>query len=105
MNPHKLIGALELAERAGVTYKQIDSWTKLSHLKAEPRQPGTGHKRLYKPGEVRVAQIMGSLVGAGVAAPVAARAARSAILEMDTQGPIFMAELVRGVAVTGRIPA
>lgn len=104
MNPRH-IGALELADLAGLTYKQVDHWTKRRFLKPEPNPGGTGHKRTYKAAEVRVAQIMGELTRAGVTASVAAKAARGAILEVDKAGPVFMAELARGVAVTGRIPA
>jgi len=101
----RLMGAIELADRAGVSYKQIDTWTKLHYLRAEPNPGGTGHKRAYKPGEVRVAQIIGALTRASVVSSVAAKAARTAILEVDTKGPLFMSELVPGVAVTGRISA
>lgn len=101
----QLMGALELAARAGVTYKQIDTWTKRHYLRPEPSPGGTGNKRTYKPGEVRITQIIATLTKAGVAPSVAAKAARTAILEVDSKGPIFMTELVRGVAVTGRIAA
>jgi hypothetical protein len=104
MNGTTRLGAMELAALADITYKQLDTWTKNDWVKEEPRPSGTGHHRAYRATEVRIAQIMGVLVNAGVAAPVAARAARSAILEVDTRGPLFMSELARGVAVTGRIP-
>lgn len=104
MNP-KLMGALELADRAGVTYKQIDTWTKRRYLHPEPNPGGTGHKRAYKPGEVRIAQIIGTLTTAGVTPSIAAQAARSAILEPDTNSLVFITELAKGIAVTGRIAA
>jgi hypothetical protein len=99
------IGALELAELIGVTYKQIDRWSVLGYIREEPRELGTGHKRTFRNGEVRIARIMGVLVSAGVAVPIAAKAARSAILEVDNKGPLFMSELKPGLAVTGRIEA
>lgn len=97
------IGALELADLIGVSYKQIDRWSVLGYIKEEPRELGTGHRRAFRNGEVRVAQILATLVKAGVAVPVAAKAARSAILEVDSKGPLFMSELKPGIAVTGRI--
>jgi hypothetical protein len=104
MNP-KLMSSLELAERAGLTYKQVDHWTKRRFLKPEPNPGGTGHRRAFKPSEVRVAQVMSALVRAGVMPHIAAKAARSAILEADDRGMVFISELIKGVAVTGRVSA
>lgn len=104
MNP-QLMGSLELAQRAGVTYKQVDHWTKRRFLKPEPNPGGTGHKRAFKPSEVRVTQIMATLVNAGIRPHVAAKAARSAILEPAATELVFLTELVKGIKVTGRIPA
>lgn len=99
------ISALELAQLIRVSYKQLDRWAVLGYIKEEPRERGTGHRRTFRNGEVRVAQVMATLVHAGVTPSVAAKAARTAILEVDSNGPLFMSELTRGVAVTGRLSA
>jgi hypothetical protein len=100
-----VMSATELAALAHVSYRQIDRWAVQRFIKEEPREAGTGNKRQFRATEVRICQMMAVMVNAGVSAPVAARAARAAILEVDAAGPVFMSELARGVAVTGRIPA
>ena len=103
MGRNHRIGALELAHLTGTTYKQIDRWAAARYIREEPREPGTGHRRAFRNGEIRIAQVMAALVKAGVSAPIAATAARRAILEYDSKGPLFMSELAPGIAVTGRI--
>lgn len=57
------VGAAELAERAGVTYRQINYWTGAGHLETLPRKgSGSGHPIEYPPTTIVKARLMGSLV-------------------------------------------
>jgi len=66
----------ELADRIGVTYRQVDYWTTKRYLRAEAANPGSGVSRDYSKREVRVAEHMASLVKQGLAPAAAARVAR-----------------------------
>jgi len=103
MNPAKLMGTRELATRAGVTPRQIDHWASVGWIKEQPRKKGTGNKRAFNPTEVRITQLIGLMVKAGIAPSAAAHAARTGILEADQKGFLLMAELIPWVAVSIRV--
>ncbi len=67
----------EAAKAAGVTYRQLDYWTRRGYLKArERRGASSGFNRAYLPVEVRVAKWMGLLTAQGMAPSIAAGVAR-----------------------------
>lgn len=65
------MNAMELAEHAGVTYRQLDHWTRLGYLHPSNPNCGTGRHREYPPSEVRLACRLGRLVYAGVSLAIA----------------------------------
>lgn len=60
------IGAHRLSNRAGVTYRQIDYWTRVGLL--EPIKPDVGRGRtlLFADDQIPIAQYMGQLTDLGV---------------------------------------
>lgn len=76
IGPHLPHGP-EAAEAAGITYRQLDYWTRLGWLNARRSNcPGSGHQREYLPAEIRVAAWMGILTNEGIKPPVAEGIAR-----------------------------
>lgn len=59
----------------GLTYRQVDYWTRMGWLKPDNPEPGTGKVRRYGPDEVRVAALMSVLVTEGEMSPAKASAA------------------------------
>jgi hypothetical protein len=55
-------GGPDLAQRAGVTYRQVDYWTTHGYLVPLDRPAGSGYVRTYPPEAVVKARIMGALV-------------------------------------------
>lgn len=61
----------------GVTYRQLDYWTRLGLLKPENgTTPGSGRPRDWSTFELRVAEIIAELRALGFELPSAARLAR-----------------------------
>lgn len=60
----------------GVTYRNLDYWCRMGWLHPINPDPGSGTRRLFPPGEYRVAVLMVRYVAAGVSPAAAARAAR-----------------------------
>lgn len=58
------IGATETAQLAGVSYRQLDHWVRLGYLTPGHRHgsSSTGQLRVFVPGDVQKARLMGSLV-------------------------------------------
>jgi len=83
--------ALHLAERAGVTYRQLSYWTEQGWLHiagcrrtddspdCDCATPGSGNVRDYTVREVAVAMRMGALTRAWIAPAFAATVARSMV--------------------------
>lgn len=72
------MNARDLMEAAGITYRELDYWTRVGYLRAEPRPEGSGYDRDFPAGEVTVAVTIRRLRDAGVKVAVAARVARNA---------------------------
>lgn len=66
--------ARNVARYAGITYRQLDSWTRESYLVLHA--PGSGHERNYPDQEARVAWWMARLIEAGFTVRSAADIAR-----------------------------
>ncbi len=52
------IGALEMTEIAGISYRQLDYSTRTGRLRALPSKGGSGHPRLYPAVELAVAVVL-----------------------------------------------
>ena len=61
---------------AGMTYRQLDHWTRRGYLRADEPTPGSGHRRTWPPREVEVARTMARLVAAGMSPRQASEVAR-----------------------------
>lgn len=59
----------------GLTYRQVDYWTRMGWLRADNPECGTGRVRRYPRGEVQVAKLMAALVTEGEMSPGKASAA------------------------------
>ena len=70
------MNAPELVDTAGITYRQLDYWTRRGYLRAAEANPGCGRDRQYSPDETAVARRMGGLGGAGLTVESAAAIAR-----------------------------
>ncbi|TDD93648.1 MerR family transcriptional regulator [Actinomadura rubrisoli] len=60
----------------GLTYRQLDLWTRSGYLHALQAGPGSGHARRYSRDEVEVAALMVRLHAAGLNVQTAHHAAR-----------------------------
>jgi hypothetical protein len=56
----------QLCNLAGITYRQADYWTRQGYLRTcGPAEPGSGHHRRHRAGELRVALGLAQLLAAG----------------------------------------
>lgn len=60
----------------GLTYRQLDYWTRRGYLKAEDPTPGSGHSRTWLEDEQVIAARMLRLISCGFTVEAAARIAR-----------------------------
>lgn len=60
----------------GVTYRQLDHWTRKGYLHPVQARPVSGYRRTWPPGELEVAERMARLVGVGLLPSLAHRVAR-----------------------------
>jgi len=67
------------AQRAGLSYRQLDYWTRQGWLLPTQEYAGPGFPRAWPRRERSVAVLMARLVDAGVVPAVAARAARRVV--------------------------
>jgi hypothetical protein len=67
----------------GLTYRQLDYWTRVGYLRAADPTPGTGQAREWPEMEVVVAALMLRLLQAGLVLAVAARVAREQSYDLD----------------------
>jgi hypothetical protein len=61
---------------AGLTYRQLDHWTRSGRLRAVDGLGGVGQKRRWPLAELQVARAMAALVEAGLTVSAAERVAR-----------------------------
>ena len=62
--------------RYGLTYRQLDYWTRRGYLTAEQSHPGTGYRRCWPPSEIEVAGRMKRLIDGGMSVMAAVELAR-----------------------------
>lgn len=70
------IPATVLADEAGLSYRQLDYWTRRGYLKPVEDNPGSGRERHFTAWETGVARRMGGLVEAGLTVETASAIAR-----------------------------
>jgi predicted site-specific integrase-resolvase len=73
------IGTRAAADRAGVTYRQVDHWCRTGYVKAPA--DGSGTVRAIPAGEVEVLLMMARMVNAGLHSSRAAYLARRSVTE------------------------
>lgn len=73
------VGSTELMRAAGMTYRQLDYWTRRGVLFADHPTPGSGAQRVYPADEVPVACALVRLMAAGLPLDMAAELARRPI--------------------------
>lgn len=67
----------------GLSYRQLDYWTRSGYLRAVDPTPGSGGTREWPDHEVVVASLMLRLLRAGLRLDVAARVARTQSYDLD----------------------
>lgn len=78
--PDGHVTSVELQERAGITYRQLDYWTRTGYLRTSTKaEPGTGNARFYPASEVPVAALAHRLLGEGLSPAAASRIARELV--------------------------
>lgn len=60
----------------GLTYRKLDYWTSIGHIRADETHPGSGARRTWPEHELRVATRIGRLTDAGIRLDRAAHLAR-----------------------------
>lgn len=72
------VGTLDVSPmRYGLTYRQLDYWTRKGYIHATASNPGSGHYRTWPEAEQRIAERMARLIKAGFRVDAAAVAART----------------------------
>lgn len=87
----------------GITYRQLDHWTRQGWLRAENATPGSGHARVWPPEELMVAGLMRRLTLAGFSASRAAAMARDAVETADLVDGSFTFLLAGGLVLSGHL--
>ena len=77
-----MTGSHALTVRAGITYRQLDHWTRTGLVTAANGETHQGLPRTYDEAEARVVCWMARLVDTGIAPRTAARVAR----DLDASG-------------------
>ncbi|WP_192809756.1 MerR family transcriptional regulator [Actinomadura rudentiformis] len=73
-----------LEQAPGLTYRQLDGWTRANYLHARQDGAGSGHSRHYTPAEVQIAVLMHRLHQAGLNVASAHQAARALAADKTT---------------------
>jgi DNA-binding transcriptional MerR regulator len=68
--------APDVLRQAGITYRQLDHWSRIGYLKPSNPDCGSGRRRDFPMAEVTVARRMALLVNAGLTLKTAHRVAR-----------------------------
>lgn len=75
--PEPLMSSTDVMREAGITYRQLDYWTRQRCLVPERFRGGSGYERQWAPATVGVARLLGRLTATGLPLETAARIARS----------------------------
>jgi DNA-binding transcriptional MerR regulator len=74
--PDGCVNGPDAAREAGITYRQLDYWTRRGYLEAERPGQGSGRDRLYNRSEIAIAKMAEAFRRAGLRLDVAFRTAR-----------------------------
>lgn len=78
--PDGHVTSVELMQRSGITYRQLDYWTRAKRLQASTSStPGSGSVRFFPASEIAVARLVARFVNDEVAPAAAFRVARELI--------------------------
>lgn len=89
-----------LAQTPGLTYRQLDHWTRLGHVRVkEVSTPIIGVPREYADTEARVVSLIHRLVCAGVCLGVAAQVARDVAAGSHLPGVTPGYDLAPGIRI------
>jgi hypothetical protein len=90
------------ARAVGVSYRQLDYWTRRGWLRPEREQHGTGYARLWPEVEQRIVRIMARLLAAGFTPEGAARTAREAVELSIPGGEVVIVQVTDDLSVVVR---
>ncbi len=74
--PPGFVGSAEFLDRAGITFRRLDYWTRTKLLRIADATPGSGNRRIWAATEIPVAILIRRLSGAGIDIRVAGPLAR-----------------------------
>lgn len=90
----------EACRRSGLTYRQLDHWTRLGLLQPERASSGTGHARHWPEEEVQVARVFAALNrNAGMGPDKLADVATTVRRSVEQRFESAMLDLGQGVSV------
>lgn len=101
-----LLTSREVADLVGVTYRQLDHWTRRGYLPIGDRTPGSGVPRRWWPDEVERARVFAALADIGVEPAAIARALPTLLVGRGR----YLIDLARdgwpsgGCTIVGEIP-
>lgn len=85
--PEGEVTSNELIQRSGISYRQLDHWTRTGRLHASTAaEPGSGNARFYPASEIAVARLIKRLLDAGMQITVAHGLAR----DLSTTGTALL---------------
>lgn len=69
----------------GLSYRQLDYWTRSGRIHADEPTPGSGHRRTWPDEEIAVAGRIARLIAAGLSLEIAAGVARDPDTDIELQ--------------------
>lgn len=84
----------DMCDASGITYRQLDFWTRNDWLRPDVKDVGTGNRRTYPPAELAVVRVMAALTRAGMTPKAAERVARGGQLAPGISVVVALPELV-----------
>lgn len=97
--PAGTLSSEDAVTEAGVTYRQLDYWTRCGYVRAEQEEAGPGFPRGWSRGEVEVLALLARLVRCGFSPARASVIARAAVEESPLMGESSV-EIADGLTLT-----
>ena len=95
----------QMLDRTGISYRQLDHWTRKGWLQAADGTPGTGNMRRWKHDEWMVALVMSAMGQMGIRAEKAAPVARAAVKFWTRSGEVYTTDMLPGLRMEIDYPA
>lgn len=89
----------QMLDRTGISYRQLDHWTRKGWLVADDGTPGTGNVRHWEFNEFMVALVMRAMGKMGIRAEMAAPIAREAVKAWTSRGQAYSFSPLPGLRV------